>query len=112
MPSVEELHDQAMEKAEQALLARQRAAYDEAQKAFEEAYENESEAALLAVEEAQPEPTRSVLLRSAATLALDAGKIREAERLAAMGLAGDPPPEIADELRTVLGKCISLSSTD
>lgn len=45
------------------------------------------------------EPTRSVLFRSAATLANLAGDKRECERLLCMGLAGNPPDEIADELR-------------
>lgn len=45
------------------------------------------------------EPTRSVLLRSAASIAHECGDFREAERLIAQGLAGDPPDEIAEELR-------------
>ena len=49
--------------------------------------------------------TRSVLYRSAATLALDAGETQEARRLAECGLAGAPPAEIADELREVLVQC-------
>ncbi|MFP4172587.1 MAG: hypothetical protein ACLFV4_06715 [Candidatus Hydrogenedentota bacterium] len=109
MNQIEELHSQAMEAADQALLARRRADEAGAEASFAKAYEWESQAARLAVEENVPEPSRSVLLRSAATLALDAGKTREAERLAAMGLVGDPPPEIADELRAILEKCISLS---
>jgi hypothetical protein len=51
------------------------------------------------------EPSRSVLYRSAATLALDADERQEAGRLARLGLLGNPPPEIADELREVLKKC-------
>jgi hypothetical protein len=47
------------------------------------------------------EPTRSVLFRSAATLALRCGELREAEKLASIGLSGHPPDEIADELREV-----------
>lgn len=109
MNQIEELHSQAMEAADQALLARRRSDEAEAEAFFAQAYERESQAAHLAVEEKIPEPSRSVLLRSAATLALDAGKVREAERLAAMGLVGDPPPEIANELRAVLEKCLSLS---
>jgi hypothetical protein len=45
------------------------------------------------------EPTRSVLYRSAASLALDCSEFAEAERLIASGLAGYPPSEIAEELR-------------
>jgi hypothetical protein len=45
------------------------------------------------------EPTRSVLHRSAAALAVECGEAREAERLIAVALAGNPPEEIAEELR-------------
>ena len=48
------------------------------------------------------EPTQPVPFRSAATLALDCGELCEAERLLAAALSGDPPAEIADELRDVL----------
>ena len=45
---------------------------------------------------------RSVLHRSAASLALECGALREAERLIAAALSGDPPDEIAEELRDLL----------
>ena len=48
------------------------------------------------------EPSRSVLHRSAASLALQCGEFREAERLIAGALAGFPPDEVADELRDLL----------
>ena len=48
------------------------------------------------------EPSRSILLRSAASLALDCREHREAERLIAIALSGDPPLEIGDELRDLL----------
>ena len=50
------------------------------------------------------EPTRSVLYRSAASLAMECGEQSEAERLARAGLAGEPPEEIAEELREILGQ--------
>jgi hypothetical protein len=42
------------------------------------------------------------LHRSAAALALECGVLREAERLIAAALSGDPPNEIAEELRDLL----------
>jgi hypothetical protein len=48
------------------------------------------------------EPTRSVLHRSAAALALECSELREAERLIGRALAGNPPEEIANELRDLL----------
>ena len=50
------------------------------------------------------EPTRSVLLRSAATLAVECGELDEAIRLLHLGFSGDPPREIAAELCEVMGE--------
>ena len=65
------------------------------------AFEKEAAAADLMVEE-EVEPTRSVLHRSAATLAWRCGMYDEARRLIDRGLAGDAPPEIATELKDLL----------
>ena len=51
------------------------------------------------------EPSRSVLYRSAAYLALDCGDTNEARRLAKAGLEGAPPLEVADEIREILESC-------
>ncbi len=40
----------------------------------------------------------SYLFRSAACLALDFKNYREAERMIAFGLSGNPPPEILEKL--------------
>ena len=53
------------------------------------------------------EPIRSVLYRSAASLALICEEYREAERLIATALCGDPPDEIANELRVLLQQVYS-----
>lgn len=45
------------------------------------------------------EPTRSVLHRSAATLAVNCGELQAAERLITTALSGNPPQEIAEELK-------------
>ncbi len=50
------------------------------------------------------EPSRAVLFRSAASLGIDCGEFREAERMVALGLTGNPPENICDELRDVLEK--------
>jgi hypothetical protein len=98
MNSLNELHRQAMELAEQAFAARRREDPVTARSFAYRAYVLEKEAA----EKSQTEPTRSVLHRSAATLAFDCGEYREAERLVATALAGSPPEPIANELREVL----------
>lgn len=48
------------------------------------------------------EPTRSVLYRSAASVAVELGETIEARRLASEGLRGEPPAEIKAELFQVL----------
>jgi len=98
MNSLNEAHQQAMEFAEQAFAARRRDDPDAARALALHAYRLEMEAA----EHSVTEPRRSVLYRSAATLALDCGEYRAAERLVALGLAGAPQVPIANELRELL----------
>jgi hypothetical protein len=59
---------------------------------------NEQAAALIA-NQLDAEPTRSVLHRSAANLAVNCGELTAAERLIATALSGNPPSEIAEELK-------------
>jgi hypothetical protein len=73
-----------------------------AQTHFRRALELERRAAEAVVAARGPEPSRSVLLRSAASLAISCREHREAERLIATALAGDPPAEICEELRDLL----------
>jgi hypothetical protein len=102
---INQLHDEAMERMDEALAARRQGDEAAAQAAFRQAFHLERAAAdLLLTLPEQPEPTRSVLLRSAASLARDAGERAESLRLIQLGLSGVPPAEIADELRTLLGE--------
>src|SRR5579883_2839808 len=102
MSSLTEKHRQAMECADHAFAARREGNEALAAQMFQQAFENERAAAAMALAEQSPEPTLSVLHRSAATLALDCGEYREAERLIARALAGNPPFDIAEELRSLL----------
>lgn len=67
-----------------------------------QAFEKEKEVAFMAEKMGNPEPGLSILFRSSASLALQCGKLREAERLIAHALAGNPTNEIAVELRNML----------
>jgi hypothetical protein len=100
MKQAPELHQRAMEMVDRSLLARASGDGGRAADLLRQAYENERMAAFSV--EVDAEPTRSILLRSAASLALDVGDIRASEQLIATGLAGDPPSEIAEELRDLL----------
>jgi hypothetical protein len=55
-----------------------------AEQLFKQAFEKELPAAFLIASNLEAEPTRSVLHRSVATLAIDCGEMRTAERLIAI----------------------------
>ena len=108
MSAMNEFHDEAMDLAYFALRARRRGNEEEAVPMFKDALKYER----LALDELYKlgeaiEPTYSVLHRSAATLALDCGDWRLAEKLAAKALLENPPAVIADELRDVWEQAIS-----
>ncbi len=119
---VNALHEEAMDYAERAFQAKRSKRQQEATHLFREAYTREAEAARLVNDQNGPEPSRSVLLRSAASLALHCGELREAEKLVALVLLGDAPLEIAEEVRDLLEEIsfarhlrlqgIALESTD
>jgi hypothetical protein len=62
----------------------------------------EERAALLLRCAESSEPTRTVLLRSAATLALRCKQVRRAEQLVVQALLGSRPEALLEELRDVL----------
>ena len=76
------------------------------------ALEKEAAAADLMVELTDIEPTRSVLHRSAATLAWRCEEYDYAKRLIFRGLDGSPPGEIAWELKDLLGKVNEALAAD
>jgi hypothetical protein len=96
------LHEQAMNSLADAYALRKNGEKEEARKVFAIAFEQEKNAAQL--EQDGPEPTRSVLYRSAATIAYNYGNLAQAEEMLAIGLSGNPPEDIAIELRDLWGK--------
>jgi hypothetical protein len=99
MSQIQELHQQAMDLAEMAQVAKLKNNLDLAAQFSRQAFEKERLAAELIAGDLAAEPTRSILYRSAATLAIDCGEIQSAERLIAVALSGNPPTKIADELK-------------
>lgn len=99
---INRLHANAMKVANDAYVADLQGDYEKAESLFREAFEDERKAALLLTDDLNAEPTRSVLFRSAANLGIDCREFREAEKLIALALAGNPPDEICDELRDAL----------
>jgi hypothetical protein len=102
MNEVKLIHRQAMDKTDLALDAKLKGESDRALSFFREAFELESRAAYMLANDSGAEPTRSVLLRSAASLALDCNLLLESEKLICTALIGSPPDEIAEELRDLL----------
>ena len=92
-------HDRAMDLAFLADRSKAAGNLDEARELYAQALESEL-AALHALRDPTP-MTLAVMHRSAAWLALECDDIRLSEKLASAGLAADPPPDIADELREV-----------
>ena len=100
MRSAKELHDEAMDLVENAVLERMRGNAESTSKLYARALELELDAiAELEKSGRVEEPTWSVLHRGAGWMAFNSGQYRRAERLASKGLAGNPHPEIAEELR-------------
>ncbi|WP_414530776.1 hypothetical protein [Nodularia chucula] len=99
MNQIQDLHKQAMDFAEMAQVAKLKGDSVLALQLSKQAFQKERLAAELIINNLVAEPTRSVLHRSAATLAIDCGEIAAAERLIAIALSGNPPQEIAEELK-------------
>ena len=122
MKEIEILHNQAMDLAEKAVMLRVRKKTDESIDAFNSAFQLETQAAMQLKDLFEFEPSRSIMFRSAASLALNARRYREAEKMIAIGLSGNPPDPIADELRNLYEninferhlhlKGVTLSDTD
>jgi hypothetical protein len=99
MNQIQELHQQAMDFAEVAFTAKLKGDLEQASQLNRQAFEKEAKAAGLLAANLDAEPTRSILHRSAATLAIDCGELQTAEKLIATALTGNPPQEIAEELK-------------
>jgi hypothetical protein len=93
-----ELHREAMKYAQDAIVADAKGEKAAAFTLYEQAFALEKEAANLFILSFEKEPTRSVLFRSAASLAMNCKQYDEAKRMIHLGLAGNAPDEIVDEL--------------
>ena len=113
MKGIRTLHNEAMDLALKGdIAAKSDPKGDETITLYTEAFEKEREAALLADFMQNPEPGLSILYRSAASLAMQCGRYREAEQLIAKALCGNPTEEIARELRQLLQNIYVQSGRD
>lgn len=92
-------HQKAVSAMQQALVLREQGKDKDANKLFVKAFNQEKQAALSLQADFNNEPARSTLFRNAASLAMNCRKYVEAEKLAAHGLAGNPPQDLMNELR-------------
>ena len=102
------VHREAMILMQNALVAEVKGDNITALRLFSAAFDLERAAALDLTNALEKEPTRSVLFRSAASLAMNCGRFEEGEAMIALGLLGNPPRDIADELRDVAKKIKAL----
>lgn len=79
--TVQELHNKAIDLADYAFIEKFAGRLEHSVHLFKEAYQLEREAALMAKEQNVGEPSVSVLLKSAASLAINANELNEAEEL-------------------------------
>jgi hypothetical protein len=99
-----ELHSKAMSLLDEAAMARMRGDHETASHLKQEAFAHEKEAAELLADRLDLEPTRSILYKGAAVLALECGFRKEAEQLALRGLQGNPPSPVSEQLQSTLAK--------
>ncbi len=99
MSKINDLHEKAMEFCDEAFFAKRNGDLDAFAKFSRQALDIETEAANLLKDNFEAEPSRSILYRSAASMAIDCKEYRQAEKLISMALVGNPPNEIVAELR-------------
>ena len=95
------VHQKAMLLSQDAFVLIARGREAEALPLNEQAFELERQAALSLLDRKDLEPTRSILFRSAAVIARDCFKYEDAEKMILLGLAGNPPEDVEEELREV-----------
>jgi hypothetical protein len=101
MNSVRTYHNEAIRAAQLAMAALHQGNQEEHQKLVYQAMVSETNAANRVPDEKTSETTRSLIYRSAASFAYQAGEYEEAERLIFKGLSGYPPAEIRQQLLEV-----------
>lgn len=94
-------HNEAMRLVQDAIVFRATGDESSCHEFYKQAFELESQVALEYLNIGK-EPMRSIFFRSAATMALNADLYRSAERMVSFGLIGDPPADIAQELRDLM----------
>jgi len=101
MSSVKELHNKAMLLLQDAIVLRHDGNDNIAKEKYKEAFALESKAAELVSQKNNCEPTRSILYRSAASLAYQSDDFHSSLNLIGKCLSGNPTPKIHNEIRAL-----------
>lgn len=105
IPTINRLHNEAMNMYSDYLASQEKSLLISACE-----LEHKVAKAVLAMD--APEPSRCLILRSAALLAADVGRFRDAERHLCAALAGEPPAGLIDELRQDLTNILKRTGFD
>jgi hypothetical protein len=101
---VTDLHNQAMEIAEEGYFAQREGDKVAANKHFKAAFELEKKAAMLLIEDFEIEPSRSILFKGAAQLAFNFGDYRAMEQMIGFALTGNPDKATTLALKQLLNE--------
>jgi hypothetical protein len=107
---IREIHDRAMDLFELALLTARAGDAEKSRRLFNEALEKEATAADSVADAYDLEPTRSILYRSAASIALRIGNVQKAKQYVEAGLAGRAPEDIRAEMITLREQVLVLEA--
>lgn len=102
------MHDVAMEFVDEAGFALKRGDINMAKLFYQKAYLLEQKFALAIPKDTKFQLSRSIFIRSAATLAFNSGFYKEAEKLATLGLSTSPHLAIKKELEEVLSNTLDV----
>jgi len=101
MTTVRELHNKAMLLAQEAIIAKEQGDRENSEILARQACQLEEQAANMVPFSENSEPTRSILYKSAASLAYQSKDFDKANRLIIQGLSGFPPYQIEEELNNL-----------
>ncbi len=102
MDTIRQIHNEAMDLAQLAQIASRKGDLEQTDILFRQAFDKEREAAMTAFNNHHPQPGLSILLQSAAYLAVSCHQMREAEKLIGLALSGEAPEEIRQDLKQLL----------
>ena len=97
---IEKIHNEAMSLVDKADIAKLNKDTKSQLYYLNKAFKKEKEAAFK-LRDSELEPSRSILFRSAASIAFELKYFKEAEQLVCFGLSGNPPYWVAEELKDI-----------